>query len=91
MDDKLATGLKRTGEMAAVFMIGNGLISLLQPRRHVQLWTSDVPWIDRWSKKERGRPTSARRLNGLIQLGAGLALASSLQPTREQRDRDGGA
>ncbi len=29
--------LRRTAEMAAVFMIGDGLLGLLQPERHVAL------------------------------------------------------
>lgn len=35
-------GVQRSAEMAAVFMIGDGLLGLLQPRRHVELWRSDV-------------------------------------------------
>jgi hypothetical protein len=44
MNDKAAVqlGIKRSAEMAAVFMIGDGLLGLLQPTRHVELWRSDV-------------------------------------------------
>jgi hypothetical protein len=28
----------RIAEMAAIFMVGDGLIGLVQPRRHVDLW-----------------------------------------------------
>jgi len=48
MNDRtnLQIGLRRSGEMAAVFMIGDGLLGLLQPKRHVELWQSDVSAVD---------------------------------------------
>lgn len=74
----LQIGLRRSGEMAAVFMIGDGLLGLLQPRRHVDLWRSDVPAVDRLVRPFAGHPLR-RRAYGLLQLAAGLALASSLR------------
>ena len=32
----------RTAEMAAIFMVGDGLIGLAQPRRHVDLWKDEA-------------------------------------------------
>ncbi|MEG3165655.1 hypothetical protein U1701_13735 [Sphingomonas sp. PB2P19] len=65
----------RVVEMAAIFMVGDGLIGLIQPRRHVDLWKDRAlgaevavrPFVDR-----PGR----RRLYALVQIAAGLALAA---------------
>ena len=70
--------LKRTAEMAATFMIGDGLLGLLQPNRHVALWRSDVGAVDALVRPFAGRP-GRRRAYGLVQLAAGLALASALR------------
>lgn len=67
---------RRTAELAATFMIGDGMLGLLQPRRHVRLWQEDAlgaevtvrPFIDR-----PGR----RRAYALLQIAAGIALAAS--------------
>ena len=81
-DDSITLGLKRAGEMAAVFMIGDGLLGLLQPTRHVDLWRSDVAAVDALVSPFGGKPTR-RRLYGLVQLSAGVALAASLRPARK--------
>ncbi|WP_433910684.1 hypothetical protein [Sphingomonas yabuuchiae] len=78
-DRNLQVGLRRTAEMAAVFMIGDGLLGLLQPRRHVDLWRSDVAAVDILVRPFADHPRR-RRIYGLLQLGAGLALASILAP-----------
>ncbi len=67
--------IARAAEMAAIFMVGDGLVGLAQPRRHVDLWKDGalgaektvVPFVD--------HPTR-RRLYALAQIGAGLWLAS---------------
>lgn len=41
-----ALAAARFAEMAAIFMIGDGLLGLLQPRRHVALWRSDMAALD---------------------------------------------
>ena len=79
MNDALNTGLKRTAELSAIFMIGNGLIGLLQPERHLKLWTSDVPAIDAFVRADRARSPAKRRMYGLLQVGAGVLLASRLR------------
>lgn len=71
-------GLRRTGEMCAIFMVGNGIIGLLQPQRQVSLWRSDVKPMDMLVRRFDGRP-NRRRLQGLFQLGAGVLLASRLK------------
>jgi hypothetical protein len=71
-------GLRRSAEMAAVFMIGDGLLGLLQPVRHVELWRSDISAVEVLVRPFEGRPTR-RRAYGLLQVGTGLLLASALR------------
>lgn len=72
----------RTAEMAATFMIGDGLLGVLQPKRHVGLWEKDALGAERMVAPFRGHP-GRRRLYGLIQIAAGLALAAA-QHRRDQ-------
>lgn len=71
-------GIQRTAEMAAVFMIGDGLLGLLQPRRHVDLWGSEVGAVDALIRPFKDRP-GRRRAYGVLQLAAGVALAAGLR------------
>jgi hypothetical protein len=71
--------LRRTAEMAAVFMIGDGVLGLLQPRRHVGLWRSDIGAVDALVRPFGGRP-GRRRLYGLLQIAAGIAIAARQTP-----------
>lgn len=80
-DGPLALALKRSAEMAAVFMIGDGALGLLQASRHVELWRSQVPAVDALVRPFAGRP-GRRRGYGLIQIAAGVALAASLRRKR---------
>ena len=75
--DKIGTGWRRTIEMGAIFMIGDGALGLLAPRRHVMLWRSDVAAADRLVRPFADRP-GRRRLYGAVQVGAGIALAALL-------------
>ncbi|WP_375391096.1 hypothetical protein [uncultured Sphingomonas sp.] len=70
--------VKRAAEMAAVFMIGDGLMGLLQPERHVGLWRSDVTAVDLLVRPFGGRP-GRRRAYGLLQIAAGIALSAQLR------------
>jgi len=70
--------MKRAAEMAAVFMIGDGLLGLLQPKRHVKLWRSDVAAVDILVRPFAKHP-ERRRLYGVAQAAAGLFLASRLR------------
>lgn len=71
-------GVRRAAEMAAVFMIGDGMLGLLQPTRHVALWRSEVGAVDALVRPFAGRP-GRRRAYGLLQLTAGLTLAAVLR------------
>ena len=79
MNEATNAGLKRTAELCAIFTIGNGLIGVLQPERHLQLWKSDVPAIDMFTRADRKRSPARRRAFGLLQVAAGVLLASRLK------------
>ena len=59
-------------------MIGDGLLGLLQPDRHVALWRSEVGAVDALVKPFAGRP-GRRRGYGLLQIAGGIALAGLLR------------
>ncbi len=81
MSDTLTTGVRRSAEMAAVFMIGDGVLGLLQPDRHVDLWRSEIGAVDTLVRPFGGHP-GRRRLYGLLQIAAGIALAAAQRPRR---------
>lgn len=76
--DTMDVATKRTAEMAAVFMIGDGLLGLLQPNRHVDLWRSKIGAVDALIRPFKDRP-GRRRLYGAVQMAAGIALAARLR------------
>ncbi len=80
-ESNLSVGLKRAAEMAAVFMIGDGALGILQAVRHVDLWRSPVGTVDVLIRPFAGRP-GRRRAYGLVQIAAGIALAASLRPKK---------
>ena len=71
--------IPRVAEMATVFMIGDGLLGLLQPRRHVDLWREDALGAEKTVAPFVGKP-GRRRLYALAQVGAGLWLANRQRP-----------
>ncbi|MEN2785158.1 hypothetical protein ACFOKI_13965 [Sphingomonas qilianensis] len=75
---------KRGAEMAAMFMIGDGLLGLLQPRRHVALWAEDALGSEALVAPFRGRP-GRRRAYALVQIAAGLALAARQRTDANRR------
>ena len=80
-ESNLSVGLKRAAEMAAVFMIGDGALGVLQAARHVDLWRSPVGAVDALIKPFGGKP-GRRRAYGVLQIVAGVALAASLRPRK---------
>ncbi len=66
---------KRAAELAATFMIGDGLLGLLQPERHVDLWRTDAGGAERLVRPFVDRP-ERRRAYALVQIAAGLTLAA---------------
>lgn len=69
----------RAAEMAAIFMVGDGMVGLLQPRRHVDLWKDDALGAQRTVAPFINHP-GRRRAYALVQIAAGLLLASRQRP-----------
>ncbi|UZK70985.1 hypothetical protein OKW76_04110 [Sphingomonas sp. S1-29] len=65
----------RAAEMAATFMIGDGLLGLVQPERHVGLWEREALGAEKLVAPFRGRP-GRRQAYAVVQIAAGLVLAS---------------
>ncbi len=65
----------RIAEMAAIFMIGDGLLGLTQPERHTALWQDGALGAEHTVRPFVGRP-GRRRLYAIVQIAAGLALAA---------------
>jgi hypothetical protein len=76
--DARSIGTRRALEMAAVFMIGDGMLGLVQPERHVDLWRSKVTALDVLIRPFGNHP-GRRRAYGLLQIAAGALLASRLK------------
>jgi hypothetical protein len=87
MKSSFDIGYRRTAEMAAIFMIGDGVLGLFRPERHVDLWRSSWDGSDMLVRPFAERPR-ARRIYGLLQIAVGLALVSSLVVPPERGDRD---
>ena len=75
----MSLAFKRTAEVAAMIMIGDGAIGLVQPERHIPLWRSDFPPLRAIVSRFDGKPLIRRRLAGLAQIAIGLAAASLLR------------
>ena len=75
----MSLALKRTAEVAAMIMIGDGAIGLVQPERHIPLWRSSFPPLQAIVSRFDGKPLIRRRLAGLAQIAVGLAAASLLR------------
>ncbi|WP_288410614.1 hypothetical protein [uncultured Sphingomonas sp.] len=75
---------RRAAEMAATFMIGDGLLGLLQPDRHVALWQEQAGGAEWLVRPFVGRP-NLRRAYAVVQIAAGLALAARQLPTLTER------
>lgn len=76
---------KQTLETFALFLVGDGVVTLLQPRRHAALWRhAPGPIADAAGYFQR-RPLLSGLL-GVAEIGLGLWLASRQQPRALPRD-----
>jgi hypothetical protein len=64
----------RAMEVLAMAAIGEGLISLTSPARHLQLWAGGPQWWRECMERLARRPAAVRSL-ALAELGLGLYLA----------------
>jgi hypothetical protein len=82
--NSLPLPLKLTTETFALFLIGDGVASILQPRRHAALWrTSPLP-LEKAGNYFENRPWASIAL-GAVEIGIGLWLASKQQVTLQDR------
>lgn len=76
--------LRLSSETLAMLMIGDGVLAMAQPRRHVNLWrVGPEPWREALSFFDR-RPGLTAAI-GALEVGAGLWLASRQRPARRLR------
>lgn len=69
----------RALECLGLTMIGDGLLALIEPRRHIALWLrGPEAWED--AMRLFARHPQATRLCGALELAAGLWLASRQAP-----------
>jgi hypothetical protein len=76
MNEKLIQS--RWVEFLAILVVGDGLLGLAQPRRHVLLWESG-PRVWRKAMTPFVRRPALTRVLGLAAVGLGLWLASRQQ------------
>jgi hypothetical protein len=69
----------RIKEAGAMMMIGDGALALFDPRRHVDLWV-EGPELWRKTMKPFVKRPGLTRILGILELGAGVWLASRQQP-----------
>ena len=77
------TTMKRTLEVLAMTMIGDGVLALIGPRRHVTLWTPRDR-ASRWNRMMTWFVQHRRgtRAIGAVEIVAGVALARRQWRTR---------
>ncbi len=76
----------RLTEMAAIMMIGDGLLTLMEPKRHVKLWRDGPEWWKAAMNEFLDHPAATRALAG-VELAAGLWLAHHAQEHAASSDR----
>lgn len=76
---------RQTLETFALFLIGDGVVSLLQPQRHAALWRHAPQPIANAAAYFERRPMLSG-LVGAAEIGLGLWLAHRQQPRALARD-----
>jgi hypothetical protein len=66
---------KRIKEVLAILLIGDGIISFLQPRRHTRLWSAGPSPYRQMMRPLRRKPVLAQAV-GVALVGAGLWLVT---------------
>lgn len=73
---------RRLVETAALFLIGDGIMGLLKPRWHSQLWHFG-PDIARTTTKELAANPNAARAIYALEAAVGIAIASFSTPENQ--------
>jgi hypothetical protein len=76
-----STIVVRLGETAAVTLIGDGVVGLLQPVQHIARWESGPAWWKRALGPLVGNPRDTRAF-AVAEIAAGIALIWLLPPRR---------
>jgi hypothetical protein len=74
---------KRVADLIAAFVVGNGVLDLIAPRRRVFLWVFGPEARRKLTLWFADHPT-AMRLRGIVRIGTGILLA--LRQYREVPD-----
>jgi hypothetical protein len=61
----------RATELCGMLMIGDGMLAMAEPQRHILLWSSGPPVWERWMKSLVRYPTVIRVL-GALEFAAGV-------------------
>lgn len=78
--------MRLSSELVAILMIGDGVLALLQPRRHMRLWnTGPEPWRKLCAYFEE-RPAQTMAV-GALSIGFGLWLASRQDEENDFEDQ----
>lgn len=72
--------MARWKEFAGMILIGDGLLNMLQPRRHTTIWNCGPKFYKDAARKLQANPGMARAL-GVAFLGLGLWLGRSAAKT----------
>lgn len=77
--------IKRTMEMAAMLMIGDGLLAMVEPKRHCMLWKIGPAFCQNLMEDFIEHP-GLTRVAGGVELALGLWLASKQTPDEEEAE-----
>lgn len=75
---------KRLAEMTALMMVGDGVLTAVDPERHVGLWSGGPRWYRKAAEGLIRHPKTTRAL-GATAAVAGLWWAARQQPERRRR------
>lgn len=76
---------KQTVETFALFLVGDGVVTLMQPKRHAALWRNAPQPIAEAAEFFQNRPILSGMI-GVAEIGFGLWLASRQEPRALPRD-----
>lgn len=75
---------KRLAELTALMVVGDGVLTAVEPKRHVQLWNCGPKWYRKAADGFARHPKTTRML-GVAAAVAGVCWASRQQPERRRR------
>lgn len=70
-------------ETCAILMVGDGVVTFMEARRHARLWTMGPAWWREFNLRLARHPAIARAL-AAIEVGVGLWWAHHLRPPGDE-------